>query len=591
MVNADTLRELTVSAFRKNAIRSVLLMDERFPKHYQVGTEAFDTADAKVCAKLYKEFNDQGLLCDVENDTGLMKAGTASQIQKSDLLVLDLHLNKSDDTDIADSVEILKSLADSDHFNLVIVYTAMKELHAVGRQLAGSLRGKTSSVEADENVRDDITIAVTELRESNIEIPITDCIDSFLLGGRHSGAELGKFKGVVAKDLDQALKPFINVIVCDLALHALEHDYKSIMEAETRDIKAGNFSTTNPWFACGSLFVVVANKQETPPSDGALLAVLDEALTDWNPGVVRCLLSEIQNCIVNSGCPYDTVVENDALTQVGWLYHAKQEQAISAERWKVAVSQLTERVLGTLGRQVASKASLIELSDKSLGAIEFADDPKERIAELSRANGVPEDMKLVFIDVLHALNVFLSSDEFGAERHYVTTGTVLKTSLGGDDEWWLCVEPGCDTVPDQSGDDQFIRLRMLRLKPVTSLKRPLTTATHGRFVFVCHEDQRFYFDTQDKTHDLIEVYVPRQNQIVDENGMRIVRFWKIRTDSDTLSHVEGQAVPISQMREANASRLLHEAGHHQSRTGVDFVRCTEEDFDAFNAPRRQRNEV
>ncbi len=588
MANVDTMGELTIAAFRKNAIRSVLLLDERFPKHHQVGTGEFDTADVDVCAGLYKEFNDQGLICDVENDTELMTQGPVGRIRKSDLLVLDLHLDKHDDTDITASLDILKSLADSDHFSLVIVYTATTELDKVGRQLAGSLRGRPQVGDADTALHDALTLKVAELRESIDDIPVTECVDSFLLGGRSSDPELAKFKGMVAKELDSDLKPHLKEIANSFAVQSLEREFGSVMDDSSRPLKAGNLAAINPWFACGSVFVVVANKTATQPNGGALLKVLDDALTDWNPGVVRCLLSEIQNCIASSGCPYDTLVENDVITQVGWLYHAKQEQKVSASRWRLAVGQLTERVLGSLGSRIASEPSLMDLSEKSLGAIEFTDGPTERIEELSIANGVPGGMKLLFNDVLHALNCFLSSERFSEERHYVTTGTILKTSLGGDDEWWLCVEPGCDTVPEQAGDNQFIRLRMLRLKPVGSPTQALINATHSRYIFVQHDNDRIYLNSRDGTHDLVEVYVSRHDQITSENGARSVRFWKTETKADELSHTKGSAIPVSQLRESNASRLLHEAGHHQSRIAVDFARCTQQDIEALSASKKEK---
>ncbi|HCS53917.1 response regulator receiver domain [Rubinisphaera sp.] len=592
MIDTNVLSELTIESFRKNAIRSVLLLDERFPKYHQVGDEKFDTPDAKVCMELYKYFNRQGLLCDIENDIALIKNGISSHIQKSDLLILDLHLNSQNEQDVTDSVEILKSLADSKNFNLVVVYTAKKEIREVGRQLAGSLAGKPLNDSINPEIQDEFTLAVAGIKENHQDIPLTECVDSYLLKNRNPGPELSTFKGDVARELDVKLKPYLNEIVTRLAIDSLKNDYGTILDDGSRQLKAGNLDCNNPWFACESVFVVVANKTETPPGDGALLEVLDEALTDWNPGVVRCLLSEIQNCTTKSGWPFDSLVEKDAITQVGWLYHAKQMGSeLGDGQGAIAIRQLTDRVLNSLGNRIASEQSLISLTKKALASIEFLSDPKERIKELCKANGVPEETKFIFPDVLHALNSFLSCEEFREQPRHITTGTIVKVSTEVDVEWWLCVEPACDTIPNQMGNKQFIRLRMLRLKKITEHMKILKQATHSRYIFIEDDGTRIYLDSRDgitNQHDLIDVFVSRDNQIIEIDGSRTVRYWLAVTTNDELKYFEGKATLIAQLRGSNANRFLHEAGYHQSRIGVDFINCTEEDATMLNAPKKAK---
>ena len=410
MVDVGVLNSVAIDSFRKNSIRSVLLIDERFPKHFQVGTERFQSADAEICSELYRQFNGLGLLCDVENDVERVKRELTSHIRKSDLLILDLHLGE-DPKDTTDSTAILNTLADSDQFNLVIVYTNEPELNDVARQLAASLRGPLPPVDATDELRDDLELKIAGLRESIDDIPTHECVDSFLLGDKFQERELGRLKGQIAKELEVEFKPYLNQIIWKFAEHSLRN--KIHPQECLRTLEAGDFVGTNPWFVCGSVFVVMANKSVTRAEDGRVLDVLDDALADWNPGIVRCLLSEIQNCINNAGHHFKSFVGNDALTQVGWLYHALEEQQKGDEYEPQAVGQLTDRVVGRLRERVKTDQRLLELSKRCLKAIEFKDDPKERVQELSNANGVPADTKLLFPDVLHALNQFLSSEDFG----------------------------------------------------------------------------------------------------------------------------------------------------------------------------------
>lgn len=620
MVNEAEINNIVVESFRKNALRNVLLVDERFPKLHQVGTDEFDNEDASVCKLLYEEFTTLGLLCDVENDVETAKGNASELVRKSDLLILDLHLNKTDPRDTTDSTQILQTLADSEQFNIVIVYTNEKAIKDVALQLAGSLRG-TVSVDDDEEARDAIDVKLAEVLDESKNIPYADSIDYYLFSKARPNKELGNFFGQIARDVEKPHNKLVpNIVAQRLAIESLTKDYGS-MPSMAREIENGNLNSENPWFVCGSVFVVIANKEGSPPGTGALLNILDGALIEWNPGVVRCLLSEIYNCIGKSGYPFRSAIGKDVITQIAWLYHARLELAESDENAQQVVGQLTSQVIGLLRERVVEETSLAELSLRSLKAVDFKDDPKERIEELQLANGIPDHTSLWFPHVLHALNEFLSSRPFG-RRAYVTTGTLLKVEpiaeaegadcavaepAGGPDksgnrqvgpdavvekaeDWWLCVEPQCDTVPEQAGDNRFIRLRMQRLYRKNNLDA-LENATHSRFIFCEHDGERIYLDTREGEKDsreIFEVYVARDDQVSWEGDVAYIQYLSIDPTVEPLGMVEGRLIAVSQLRDANANRFLHEAGHHQSRIGVDYVGCSNEEIEALNAPKGKK---
>ena len=68
---------------------------------------------------------------------------------KSDLIVLDYHLDPLNHSDPGKALRILRHLADTSHANLVILYTNAPNLEEVRLQIAVNLRGGTPPSIAD----------------------------------------------------------------------------------------------------------------------------------------------------------------------------------------------------------------------------------------------------------------------------------------------------------------------------------------------------------------------------------------------------------------------------------------------------------
>lgn len=583
MVKNGALDELTIDTFRRNAIRSVVLIDEEFPTYQEIGTQDHGKMQADLAASLYREFRDAGLLCDVENDVEKAKGELTSQITKSDLVILDLHL-QGGTTDSSDALEILRRLADSEQFNLVIVYTADERLGEVGRRLAASLRGQSQN-DMPPETEDRLSGIIAEVSDDLPQIP-NSLVDELLLGKRLKDREIAEFKRLVAQKCG-ADKKLMPLVVEHFVNRELVSGFKAEFKPEKRrELQDGNLASENPWFTCGSVLVVVANKKHTPPGDGLLLKLLDETLVAWNPGIVRCVLSEIQNCIHSSGLPYRSIVASDGIMQLGWLLHAIEDDKKACASRSPAVLQLVERVLGGLVASIGGSTQLVETTKELIGTVEWKDEPSERVKELCSANGMAGlTAPPQFQDVLHALNQFLSIENFSPNETYLTTGTVVRCESKGMDEWWLCVEPACDTVPQQAGEDRFLRLRLLRLHPVKQKLDALKIATQSRFVFLEADGSRLCFDTRNRStdqHELAEVFVKRDDQIDRSGASPTVKFWRTVTTGEAIEFFVGVATPVAQLRRPNADRFLHEAGYHQSRIGVDFVNCSEADASSIS---------
>jgi len=116
-------------------IRTVVVVDDDFPTIDTLLAEGKNTKSETATEMVQKIIEvcrnrERPWLVDVHDGKNLEteeeKVAT-SHLQHTDLLVLDYHLDPSSPTDGSKAIDILRQMAQNDHFNLVIVYTAGDE--------------------------------------------------------------------------------------------------------------------------------------------------------------------------------------------------------------------------------------------------------------------------------------------------------------------------------------------------------------------------------------------------------------------------------------------------------------------------------
>ncbi|HGF7517368.1 TPA: response regulator receiver domain, partial [Vibrio cholerae] len=174
----ELYRNKIVEAFRDNAIRSVLLIDDEylpFEKLVTSHTSFYENLDSISKAleasseqkEMYQEklgqlrarldeasgylmrsevakdfvsfFHGKRLICDVEDRTDNLDK---DKVRKSDLIVLDYYLQKPEVTSnpAEYSLKLIDELSESKHMNIVVVYTK-EDLDSVWFEVAATLRG------------------------------------------------------------------------------------------------------------------------------------------------------------------------------------------------------------------------------------------------------------------------------------------------------------------------------------------------------------------------------------------------------------------------------------------------------------------
>lgn len=186
-------------------------------------------------------------------------------------------------------------------------------------------------------------------------------------------------------------------------------------------------------------------------------------------------------------------------------------------------------------------------------------------------------------EMFHALNSDLCSRMFSGA--YVTTGTVLTTAHG---DWFLCVSPACETVPEQhTGGAPTKRIAPHRLMKLIVLveckiKAALEKAVEGRHIFIKDEvgERRAFAvqsgDAHQPTIDFAVIHEHDQSiqKEIHKDGI-IVSFLDRKEKTGKLFAKRLVLKPIAQLRESYAARFQTVASQHAGRVGVDFISVRE----------------
>ncbi|MEQ1905519.1 MAG: response regulator receiver domain [Pirellulaceae bacterium] len=601
---AEKLRPFVTAAFRKNAIRSVVLVDEEFDSlHDLLALEKIEPSDMKekaepdndntevieespiqgtesgqakpspsaaqasavkelpnaVAKRLYDEMHSANLICDVINRADQWNG---EKIRNADLIVLDWHLSGGDDT--SEAIGILRQLAQHSRFNLVIIYTNHPDLTQAARRLCGSLRQRTSNPHPNVEVNFEQILDMA----NSMDLRMMDLLDAFLLRNQFPREVCADFKTACAEKF-QLRGDQLTQVIRLLVEKKLRDELGCSLGNEEFVPLTGEFLVNQPWLVYENLFVCFASKTN---QQLRLLNVLDESLVAWNPGIPRTIVSEIRNTISRKRHEFDNDFPHDLETQAGWLWYAKKSGCAGTE----GVRQLLKGVLRSFQQRVLGDNQLGLVVENVLKVIPEKATPAEQIEDAVKWCGDAGNSVVDPHSVMHALNVFQSSSAFDGD--YITTGTILKRIRGNHPEWLVVVEPACNLVPSQGqANAKFTSCRMLELVKISTgnVAQVLEDAVHGRHLFVQIAEQRLYFSIGKLNASLqpiiIDSFVPRTTQFREEDGRLVVNvyFPNLREATPTSSKSDFQIV--AQLHEPYANRLLHSVGSHLSRIGLDFV--------------------
>ncbi len=567
-------------------LRSALMIDDKFPTYQELVTargaapdEGFDYEGA---TRLMAECRTRNLLCDIQNKVEAVPPTQIEHLGKSDLVVLDYHLDPAAATDPEKAIQILTRLAKSDHAHLVVVYT-LEAIDKALRTVAARFKGASDMGEAP---------ALSDDQEDFIQfwepVPSEELLDAYIRGETKS--LLNPTKSSFVKELSDGgiSKNDIPYFICDAFERYLRREYlPEQTQPATEEIKLEMSATDSisKWVSFGNVFVVFVSKQAGPET---VFPRLEEALLDWKPLPMQMMLAHVRNSFEAGGFVFERQILSDPARLTGWFYHALTgDDPVLDQRLKQLWARLLEGLRSQLTRDVSAFGSrVLKHSISSLGDPKAADWHVKSLAlakQLAGAKAAAADSATV----LHALNSFLCSEPYSGS--HIKTGTICRVmategNLPDKEEWLLCSSPACEMVPrTPRGEgawthdlDPIMAVTVLRLSS-QQYAMPLRKAEEGKHIFlrVPGESPRSFevLDAKSGQPRSEGIFVTNRGQTDNEDMLDgyVVRKQEATDGSTNVKTVHVRIKAIGQLRPSYADRFLHQLGQHSSRIGVDFV--------------------
>jgi hypothetical protein len=537
-------------------LKSALMIDDKFPT-YEDMLEQQQLRDAGKnvepisydydnLATLLAECRKLHLLCDVIRRVDDLAEAQLDHLGKSDLVVLDYHLDPLADANPEKAIAILQRLARTPHANLVVVYTLETPLDRVRRTVACRFRGATQMQQRptlNQNQEEFVQMWLPDLSSSDIDAYLRRDYRTLLDQGSTLAKELS------AQQIPRNAFQFLIPEVIE------EHLRKNFLPADAIPVATPNLVEMNgpesqhQWLSFGNVFVVFVAKNRNL----SIFTELEAALLEWQPLPMKMMLAHIRNRFEKGGFQFEEEILADSQKLTGWFFHALTgEDPELHQRLKQLWARLLDGLRGQLTESVTEfGAKILAPSITNLGAKGHDSDKAWlqkclRLAKQLAGGGRCSDDSRI----LHALNTFLCSEEY--DGSHIRTGTVcklIKDSIneGTNEQWFLCASPACEMVPRPptgSGAwthdlDPLMAVTVLRLEPQKNFQTSLANASNGKHIFLIVDGEPRSFEVVDaKTgHPNSEVIFVADRGLT--NAQSIVEAYFIRrgaiSDAGTVS--------------------------------------------------------
>ena len=563
-------------------IRSVLIVDDDFPtlEAFLHDAESKKPQEIERLKRLIAQCRCETAqwLVDVHDgsETNLQgKAGNLAHLHQSDLLILDYHLDGDERNEKA--IEIIRQIAASEYFNLIVVYTKGYGGHAgdltqVGYEIAQSLSG------IRENLEETLGIAPTSLEEwedddpdieaklsSSVDMPsLIKAVNSEKYDWNHWKLipEMGMLRTTIEERQREKRANMRETAEWIIKKKILQYKNK-FPNNHYGDV---NFSVQQDcvWVRADRVFLAVIGKQTQPEE---IRNRLLDSLVNWNPSPHRLLMAKLRAELDTYGVGAESTVLARKYIQAGWMRQLLEAKGIERP-WRIrdAAAKHLEEMSGALHANIQRFASA--LCDAAVGQ-KSAD---EVIHQYTGINLLDEQQEK---QVKLQLNRYVCSKE--VEGHHLMPGHILEIAAAQKTEYWLCLSPACDLVPGQSqrwGDQRshqimpFKAVLLHTIPPLDALK--IATSNEMIFVEILGKLAAFKFVDGAGSNPRWEQMFASNNGIIEEN-------WKI--DIARLAIADGKIVPfnasvkvVAQLRYEYALNLLQRLGNSLSRVGLDFVK-------------------
>ncbi|MBA4417066.1 MAG: hypothetical protein C0392_04020 [Syntrophus sp. (in: bacteria)] len=559
-------------------IRTVIVVDDEYPtldsltaKELSVeGGWKGEEKDVQRVRDLleFARTKDRPWLVDVHDGK---KIGAATEeviapyLHHSDLLVLDYNLDSIGVKGGA-AINILRRLAQNDHFNLVIVHTNENNLETVIRGIALGLSYPDPALcfadEEEKSLGEDLEQWEDEAEGITLQLDNEISEETYLQArtkytDNYAGI-LGATEGKRIIDLWKNRPKQVQLDTKQLAKLLLFRKQvsltKQLSPEDFGNVQVGHSDAIN-WIRTDRLFITVLSKRCSPDSFESKLL---EAIRTSCPSPHRLLLAKMRSEIDQRGVVAEAAILGNRHIQAEWLSDFLNPDPVDP---KGVIYNTIDQHWEALGDQLRSALS------------SFAERLYQYFASLDKddvMNGCGfSNTDVGSTDALMSFNCFTSTKPI--DRSHLTTGHIFSIS-GEEQSLWACLTPACDMVPDRplppglTDCRPFVAVQLNRIDKAMALKN----ATKNIFLFLRINGELEAFSIH-KRGDMTANPVWKQ-MFARANGRfhgdsKLNVGWIAQRDGE-LSISWSEVSTVAQLRSEYALNLLQRIGVFLSRPGL-----------------------
>lgn len=565
-------------------IRTVIMVDDEYPTldslaAKEVGDEASswngEVAEVERIRKLleFARSRRKPWLVDVHDGKKISmdaERGIATHLDHSDLLVLDYHLDGNEATGKA-AIDILRKLAASDHFNLVIVYTKgyQGDLNRVIREIAlgltypelafslapDDLKSLADALEQwedeDLGVQERLKAEITQNAYLQLRTKCQGDSDGLL--GMPEGERIME----IWKGRPKSIKISPRTLAAWLIAEKQQQLESQLSTENLGNIQVGHTKEVN-WIRADKLFITVLSKECSPDQ---LEAKLTDAIQLSFPSPHRLLLTKMRTEIDQHGLLAEAAILGNRQVQAVWLNDFLNPDPVDT---KTVVRHTIDRHWEALGDELS----------RTVG------DYSEELRRFFVPIGIDEVMNKCGLnpaeiksdESLKRYNCFSSTKQI--DRSHLTTGHVFRIidDASGVSTFWVCLSPACDMVPGQKsydGLDDYIPFIAVKLIAVSS-NNALKNATDNIYLFLDIDGgvgtYSIYKDGNATGKlEWEQKFAYNKGRFHGDNKLTI---GSIVEEDENLNAVRKEARVVAQLRAEYALNLLQRIGVLLSRPGL-----------------------
>lgn len=603
-VPVQTYSDLIIEAFVR-PIRSVAVIDDEYPtlnsflnvelnkdKKFTVLKKAEEPHEKQLKIENIERLNAITQMCHQKHkwsvsvyDGKSPKFGSQQDhheecLNHSDLLILDYHLD-GDKADIGGvrARNILNSLSQNNHFNLVIVHTKGDgdNIESVYNDILEDLlqiENHSFSIDDDTDetiedwldVNDSENTAITVVKDTLdikdlIRVLTCKVLKTNIRNPKHpfNYAQVDIQALVDGTELSQA-EVVSWLILKELAKHEELHTGHSNLD--------WGYDCDDNFIATGRVFITVVKKEANEGAE-LLYDKLCSALAKQDATPMYLLMAKMRYELDEKGLAQASDIINNRYAQAGWLFNLLDKSDNDPTQHEKAIDLHWEQL------STSSKGELVDFSKRLISSLTTATPNKRDIVKnFFRECIGDKDL------ALGSLNAYSCSRS--VSNYHLTTGTILETE---NDELWVCLSPACDLVPKQRQKDwkdriglNHIAFKAIKLhKDDSQLSTANSKANDNDFVFLNIDGKLSFYKFSDgnpqwETFYANELGVFNLEGAVKEISVNCLRIEEIDEDKvPVLEVVELKMKVIAELRYEYALNFLQKFGSNQTRVGLDFA--------------------